>query len=246
MVRRNRDARVVANVADVSIGSSVQGSGTHNRNWVRAPAGHPMALEKHHDGSMGRRFRESNFFITINPNQGGGGERNAQCVRLMEGVLKDLGTTPALRTYIEFGPKRKKGKYDNGDKMNRAADTYRNDKWEDAIVPGSIKFDASVETGPKKNRVHAHIMLEIQHYSMIQVNIPRLQALTKHLWNEACERNGYVGRDEQVLSGPRTKPNKIGHGSNALPYVDARLMPAHNWVANVKEYIRKGMSSVAS
>ena len=161
----------------------------------------------------------------------------------MEGVLKELGTTPALRTYIEFGPKRKK--YDNGAKMNHAADTYRKDRWEEAIIPGSIKFDASVETGPKKNRVHAHIMLEIQHYSMIQVNIPRLQALTKHLWNAACMRAGFTAsRDDEFIKGPRTKPNTIPDNKNV--YVDARLMPAHNWVANVKEYIRKGMSSVAS
>ena len=122
--------------------------------------------------------------------------------------------------------------------MNRAADTYREDKWEECIIPGSIKFDGNVETGPKKNRVHAHIMLEIQHYSMIQVNIPRLQALTKHLWNTLCLANNFGGR----TSGPQPTPNLI----EKKPYVDARLMPAHNWVANVKEYIRKGMQTVAS
>jgi len=106
-----------------------------------------------------RRKQESNFLLTINPNQQHHGDNVPRAEKAFETALQHLHDRTILVRCLKFGPK---DKY------------YANDRAQDVILPG-VTWRANVEVGEQKLRMHAHIWVTIEHYSQIQINVPMMQ-----------------------------------------------------------------------
>lgn len=102
-----------------------------------------------------RRKQESNFFITINPNQAYVDSTLADRARKhFETALHHLESNAVLARCLKFGPKH---------------EHYAQDIAHDVLIPG-IDWKSTVEVGEKQNRMHGHIICYIQHYSQIQID----------------------------------------------------------------------------
>lgn len=157
---------------------------------------------------MPRRKQESNFFITINPNQVYGSEHSELAKSRFYRALQHLSENETLARILKFGPKDRH---------------YLNDKAHDVILPG-IDWKASVETGEKQNRMHAHIICYITHYSQIQIDPKMLQYEFRAAFNDGLDMG-----DRLVLKDP--------------PYVQVKMLPQSDWTTIMRQYIRKGMEA---
>jgi hypothetical protein len=154
-----------------------------------------------------RRKQESNFFITINPNQHyGDGELAQAATARFHKALEHLSQNEVIARTLKFGPKH---------------EHYSNDTAHDVIIPG-IDWKASVETGEKKFRMHAHVICYIQHYSQIQFCPKMLRNEFKAAFNEGLPPNDKL----------RLK---------FLPYVRVNMLPQSDWTTIMRAYIQKGM-----
>ena len=155
-----------------------------------------------------RRKQESNFFITVNPNRMFREDTEALARLRFSAALTHLAEKEVLVRYLLFGPKSKH---------------YANDFAHDVIVP-SIDWKSTVEVGDEKKRMHAHIILEIEHYSQIQINLKMFQAEFNKAFN-----SGLADDSPLRLSDP--------------PYLQVKLLPQNDWATIMKQYIRKGMDA---
>jgi hypothetical protein len=135
---------------------------------------------KHPGEALPRRKQESNFFITINSNQGPSDAGSLHtAMTQMETMLRHLSDDKQLATYLRFGPK---------------SEHYAEDLYKDVIH--SVSWKAAVETGDVMKRVHSHIWLTVTHYSQIQINVHALMHLSRKFYNEAgtskMTKNPYV------------------------------------------------------
>lgn len=166
------------------------------------------------ESGLPRRKHESNFFITINTNKvvsaDGAKERSFydMGVLAMKNMLETLARDRNIATYLKFGPK-------------DAA--YLDDLYGDVVQ--SVDWNSSVETGPEKNRLHAHIWMTITHYSQVQINIPVLMQLAKQAYNHSLPAT--------------TQFNALRLTSNM--YVHVKLLPQSDWTDVMRSYIHKGM-----
>lgn len=106
-----------------------------------------------------RRKQESNFLITINPNQAYGSDTHDRAMSAFKASLDYLSQTQTLVRCLKFGPK---------------DIFYVNDVAQDVILPG-VAWQANVEVGETSKRMHCHIWVTIEHYSQIQINVPMMQ-----------------------------------------------------------------------
>lgn len=159
-----------------------------------------------------RRKHESNFFITLNTNRciaahkmdGGVAEHGKQA---MKQTLEYLSTNESICSCLKFGPK---------------SAHYRDDKFEDVIT--KIEWQAAVESGEQKERLHAHIWLTVHHYSQVQVNMPIMQKLFKEAYNKRV-----------------SQMHQSSLRCNGMPYIQVKLLPTSDWATVMKQYIHKGM-----
>ena len=156
-----------------------------------------------------RRKQESNFMITINNNVRYPSSDEADAKRAYKGALEMLSKQHVLLSCLKFGPKHAH---------------YRNDQANpgDVILPG-IGFTATVETGDVMKLMHAHIFLEVEHYSQIQINIPVMTRVFLNAFNETL--------------GPGHRLRFFGK-----PYVHVDMQPQKRWNdLLMKQYLKKGM-----
>lgn len=106
-----------------------------------------------------RRKQESNFLITINPNQTYSSTQLSVAEGAFRQALETLSENTVLVRCLKFGPKHS---------------FYMNDKAHDVILPG-VQWTANVEIGERLKRMHAHIWCTFEHYSQIQINVPMMQ-----------------------------------------------------------------------
>tara|TARA_B100000212_G_scaffold313296_1_gene266108 strand:- start:7004 stop:7849 length:846 start_codon:yes stop_codon:yes gene_type:complete len=106
-----------------------------------------------------RRKQESNFFITINPNQIYSPEFEGQARKQFEKALMHLQSNAVFARCLKFGPK---------------DEHYVNDLPHDVILPG-VDWKANVEVGENMRRMHCHIICYVTHYSQIQINVRMMQ-----------------------------------------------------------------------
>ena len=152
-----------------------------------------------------RRRQESNFFLTINTNQDVRDPARYEIGQeYMANMLKILSTDKSIARYLTFGP--------------RDEATYKDDKY--SAVISNIDWQANVEIGPQKARLHAHVWLTVTHYSQIQINVRALQ-------HEARVHYNAVADDSMRMK--------------ALPYVHVKLLPQSNWTSIMRQYIHKAM-----
>ena len=104
-------------------------------------------------------------------------------------------------------------------------DTYGDDNYNDVI--DKVEFKSCVEVGENLERLHAHIWMTVTHYSQVQINIPMVQYHTLNIYNTA------VALDPRLMI-------------TGQPYVNVKLLPQSNWTDVMKNYLRKGMESVAN
>ena len=157
------------------------------------------------DGEKPRRLQESNFFITINPNKKFAEVDAAQAAGVMWNVLQELYKPEEIFKIITLGPKN--------------ADVYGNDLYEEVIR--SIESTPTVEVGDKAGRMHSHIIMEIEHFSQVQINIPMLRARYIETYNRLGARFGM-----KITKGVRIR-------------VD--MLPQSNWTTVSKNYVKKAM-----
>lgn len=112
-----------------------------------------------------RRKQESNFLITINPNQKYSETDEPIAKSAFQGALRMLQSSGVFVRLLKFGPKN---------------DWYLKDHARDVVLPG-VNWTASVEIGENHGKMHCHIWCTIEHYSQIQINIPML----RHEFNTA-------------------------------------------------------------
>jgi hypothetical protein len=128
-----------------------------------------------------RRKQESNFFITINPNQKYSDTDESIARKRFEAALQHLSQNETLARCLKFGPKDAH---------------YMNDRAHDVILPG-IDWKASVEVGELRQRMHCHIICYISHYSQIQIDPKMMQYEFRAVFNE-----GLPEKDPMRLSDP--------------------------------------------
>ena len=163
------------------------------------------------DHGEARRKHESNFFITLNTNRYVGdkmaGEMADDGKQACKKALDFLSQESTICAYLKFGPK---------------SAHYRDDRFADVIT--KIEWQAAVETGENKQRLHCHIWLTLHHYSQVQVNMPMMQKLFKEAYN------GRVN----LMYGSALR-------INGMPYIQVKLLPSSDWATVMKQYIHKGM-----
>jgi hypothetical protein len=184
-------------------------------NIIRAPSvsingrlyTDPKEADAGTEDGIPRRKQESNFFITINPNQRYSEALEGAAHVRFENALKHLQNDQTLVRCIKFGPK---------------DSHYADDIAHDVLLPG-IDWKATVECGEKLGRMHCHIILYVQHYSQIQIDVKMMQYEFRMAFNE-----GLTLGDRMVLSDP--------------PYIQVKMLPQGDWTTIMRQYIRKGMS----
>lgn len=171
-----------------------------------------------------RRSIESNFLLTINPNRkwgtdGTGNDPNA--TRIFQQTLNALCENANFLTCLKVPTK------------TRAQPDYSAHFQQDALnftdVIVSVDAKGTIEVGEKQKRMHAHMVVEIKHFSMIQLNVPVIRSLFKTIWNEICEQ-----------------PSNTQYELKAMPYVDVQLLKQSNAMDIIKAYVRKSVGPVAT
>mgnify|MGYP006142836403 CR=1 FL=1 len=157
------------------------------------------------DGLKTRRLQESNFFITINPNKKFAEVDAPQAAGVMWKVCAELFSPENIFKLIVLGPK------DPG--------TYAEDLFEDVIR--SIETTPTVEVGEKQGRMHSHIIVEVEHFSQVQINLPLLRASYKAAYNRLGAEFGM-----QMKAGLSCKIDMI---------------PQSNWAKVSKQYVKKAL-----
>ena len=122
------------------------------------PSDQGMEAKGRTDGTP-RRKQESNFFITINPNQVYPDTVEDRARQHFKQALHHLEQNQVLARCIKFGPKDVH---------------YTQDVAHDVLLPG-IEWKATVEVGEVAKRMHAHIICYISHYSQIQIDPKMMQ-----------------------------------------------------------------------
>ena len=158
-----------------------------------------------------RRLIESNFLLTINPNRKWGSDGTDQIARdifrqtmdkLEANFLMCLKVPAKTRAQPDYSPH------------------FQKDVLDDVIV--TVDAKDSIEVGEKQKRMHAHTIIDIKHYSMIQLNMPAIRSHFKEIWNEIC-----------------TKPAYTSYKLKAMPYVDVQLLKQSNAMDIIKAYMNK-------
>lgn len=121
-----------------------------------------------------RKERESNAFITLNTHQIpkiGKTEKPMQIA--LELVINKLFSESEMQNWIEIKqPFRSKG------------DVFTLDPKPETSIFRSMKVLPAIEIGPINQMLHAHIILELSHFSLIQYNAMMLGQRAAELWRD--------------------------------------------------------------
>lgn len=157
------------------------------------------------DGTQPRRLQESNFFITINPNKKFAETDAHIAAGVMWRVCEELFSKQNVWKLILLGPK--------------DPEVYGNDIYEDVIR--SIQCTPTVEVGEKQGRMHSHVIVEVEHFSQVQINLPILRASYKECYNRLGEAHGM-----KMKAGFKCRIDMI---------------PQSNWAKVSKQYVKKAL-----
>lgn len=127
------------------------------------PARKQIALPPapHGGGKFERKLRFSNFHITINTNvRPTEHEESVEHSERLEDAVRGLLSHAGLQRIITF---------------HVPGDVYGSK----TIRKVTAKFAVELGTQPKGRRVHAHVVLMLQHLSFIRLNLPEIAALVR-------------------------------------------------------------------
>lgn len=130
-----------------------------------------------------RKKAWSNYFITINTNRKPSPDRAyAQASEFRNWLVNYVFTNDMYRQVLV---------------LNGGADTYDTDSVQ------NISTIVVVEVGGKQNRLHAHVLMNIEHTSNVLVDYPRFKALCDANPHEPSIRGYYInwqlGRDKNFV-----------------------------------------------
>ena len=165
-----------------------------------------------------RRLVESNFLITINPNRKWGADgQDSVAEAVFNRTLKRLVSHTEFRSILKMPLKTRQ-------MPNRPdfSGHYQNDALHFADVIEMMDIKSVVEVGETQKRMHAHLVVEMKHYSMIQIDKLLLKNRFLEVWNETC-------------STPTYATYKLRKG----PYVDVQLLKQKNSRDIIIAYMRK-------
>lgn len=173
-----------------------------------------------------RRSVESNFLITINPNRKWGADGHDPIVKVIFGR-----TLTQLTSYSEFlsilkVPATTKQTPTRPDFSGH----YKNDALNFTDVISNTDIKGVIEVGDKQKRMHAHLVVEIKHYSMLQINKLLVKNLFLTIWNKICEES----------PGYRVYALRKG------PYIDVQLLKQKNAMEIVKAYMEKSLGGTSN
>lgn len=152
-----------------------------------------------------RRLQESNFFITINPNKKFAETDAHIAAGVMWRVCEELFSKENVWKLILLGPK--------------DPDVYASDIYEDVLR--SIQCTPTVEVGEIKGRMHSHIIVEVEHFSQVQINLPILRASYKECYNRYGAAHGMKMK--------------------SASYFKVDMIPQSNWAKVSKQYVKKAL-----
>ena len=168
------------------------------------------------DRGVPRRLIESNFLITINPNRKWGAEGEDAIARvLFNKTMKQLTSQQEFFSILKV-PQSTRATASSPDLSGH----YRNDDFSDVVNDTDIK--GVVEIGETQRRMHAHVIIEMKHYGMIQMCPKTIRTNFTQIWNKLCQSRAY--RDYGLRKGP---------------YVDVQLLKQKNALQIVRRYMSK-------
>ena len=174
-----------------------------------------------------RRRRESNFLVTINPNKMVPPDLEEVAATAMDIGLKSFSDALGNGECLTFGPKN--------------PEAFGSDQYRDVII-GTPDFKPVTEVGPKLGRLHAHVIIKVDHYSEIQLAIPKIQATFKRAYNTSLALARPPDRSNCTLWRARVR-NRLEIGALNKSYVNVELLPEKNHSTIMMQYLHKGNPS---
>ena len=166
-----------------------------------------------------RRSIESNFLVTINPNRRWSDDgTDPTAARIFQRTLVKLCENDFFLACLKV-PATTRATPDYSGHFK--ADALN---WTDVIT--SVDAKGTVEIGEKLKRMHAHLIVEVRHFSMLQINGKVLSKLFKDVWNDHCDDDAYILRSK--------------------PYVDVQLLKQSNAMDIIKAYLHKSVGPVTT
>jgi len=166
-----------------------------------------------------RRSVESNFLITINPNRKWGEDGDDSIAKtIFNRTLQKLTSNSEFLTILKVPAQTRQ----TSTRPDFSAH-YKNDALNFADVIANTEIRGVIEIGETQRRMHAHIVVEMKHYSMIQIDKLLIRNRFTEIWNEVCSS----GRSYELY--------KLRKG----PYIDVQLLKQKNAMQIIMAYMRK-------
>ena len=145
-------------------------------------------------------------------------------------VSTDAISRGALQVIEKFRKQDKQFRfYGNGSKGHEDS-SYTSDTYETHVE--SVIVDGGVEIGPQRHLPHFHVLLTVNHYSLVTLDYYRMAAMFEVL---------FKGKHETLKDQFKLYDSSGGNffTDNENAYVDVRLFPQDNWNTVIANYVRK-------
>ena len=122
--------------------------------------------------------------------------------------------------------------------------SYLDDTYETHVE--SVTIDGGIEIGPIRKHPHFHILLSLKHWSYVQVDYFRMNAVFELMFKgrDPFEWFRFGSKETpEVYMQKYTLRDASGgffYGDNESPWVDVTLYPQDNWQSVLAAYVRKG------
>ena len=122
--------------------------------------------------------------------------------------------------------------------------SYLDDTYETHVE--SVTIDGGIEIGPIRKHPHFHILLSLKHWSYVQVDYFRMNAVFELMFKgkDPFEwfRFGSTETPDVYMQKYTLRDASGGffYGDNESPWVDVTLYPQDNWQSVLAAYVRKG------
>ena len=132
--------------------------------------------------------------------------------------------------------------YANGLGSSYVSDTY------DTHIH-SVDVNAGVEIGPKRHHPHFHLLLTIEHWSVIQIDYFKMRQMLEMLFRGQPAPNWFKGGEALDSFIEKTYHLTDNSGGEFMsdaenPWVDIRLYPQDNWEDIIDDYTNKSSGGV--
>lgn len=96
----------------------------------------------------------------------------------------------------------------------------------------SVTVDGGVEIGPQRHLPHFHVLLTVNHYSLLALDYYKMSGIFEQLF-----KGTHDTQKDRFMLYDSNGANFMTDNENA--YVDVRLYPQDNWNTVIANYVRK-------